>query len=56
MSIKETITQTDASTNEIKRVEQTCKNYMRPSIEILSVQEMTRFNNGGNSDSMAFES
>lgn len=48
--------QTDASINEIKRVEQTCKNYMRPSIEILSVQEMTRFDNGANLDGTGFQS
>lgn len=48
--------QAEASVDQAKTFEQGIKNYVRPSIEILSVQEMTRFNNGSNSDSMAFES
>lgn len=56
MSIKDTVTQAEASVNQAKTFEQGSKNYVRPSIEILSAQEITRFADGPNFDGVQGQS
>lgn len=56
MSIKDTVPQAEVSVNQAKTFEQGSKNYVRPNIEILFAQEITRLQVGPNYDGVSGQS